>query len=450
MLNTLTKGLFSSIGQSASWAQPPHWQYQMLNGGAPWMSAVTSQGGRSETIEADFQQIVAKAYKANGPVFACILARAMPFSEARFQFQELVDGRPGRLTDGPGLEILHNPWPNATTGELLWRMEQDGSLAGNAYITPVGNHLRRLRPDWVTIISGIKGDVDGSPFALAAEILGYVYQPKGVRNAPAPVFISVDRMVHWSPIPDPESQWRGMSWLQPIVDDIVSDNEATKHKLKFFENGVLSNMAVTYDASVPVESVERFKALFDDAHAGTHNAYKTIHLGGGADAKTLGADMKQLEFKATQGAGETRIAAAAGVGAIMARFSEGLQGSSLNAGNYTAAKRQFGDMTLRPLWRSASASLAKLTNPPAKHRLWYDDRDVEFLKDDRKDQIEILEKSALTVRQLVDAGYEPDAVIDAVEAGDLSRLTGKHSGLFSVQLQPVGSAAPQPPSEEAP
>lgn len=433
------KGMFSSVGQSATWSQPPHWQHEMLNGAGPWMTATTA--GSAERIEANFDQVVTKAYKANGPVFACILARAMPFSEARFQFQELVDGRPGRLSTGPGLELLDTPWPNATTGELLWRMEQDASLAGNFYATTVDGRIRRLRPDWVTVMTGVRGEPELSPFHLEAEVLGYVYHPR-TPNAPPPVLISVERMVHWSPIPDPHAQWRGMSWIQPLVDDIMSDNEATLHRLKYFENGTTSNLVVTYDATVAPESVGRFKALFDEAHTGTRNAYKAIHLGGGADAKALGADLKQLDFKATQGAGETRIAAAAGVGAIMARFSEGLQGSSLNAGNYGAAKRQFADMTLRPLWRSASAALSKLAPPPPNKRLWYDTRDIEFLKDDRKDQTEIMQQSASTIRSLVDAGYDPDSVIDAVEAGDLSRLTGKHSGLYSVQLQAPGTNSP--------
>lgn len=440
----------SSIGQSATWAQAPHWQREMLNGGnGLWMAGVPQ--GRSETIEANFAELVQKAYKVNGPVFACILARAMPFSEARFLFQEVIDGRPGRLRGGAGLDLLDNPWPNATTGELLWRMEQDASIAGNSYLTPVGKarkRIRRLRPDWVTIVSGVAEDDTLSQFHLEAEVLGYIYQPRGVPNPPAPVFLTPDRVVHYSPIPDPEAQWRGMSWLQPIVDEILADNEATKHKLKFFENGTTSNMIVTYDASVDAAAVARFKALFDESHVGTRNAYKAIHLGGGADAKTLGADMKQLDFKATQGAGETRIAAASGVGAIMARFSEGLQGSSLNAGNYGAAKRQFADMTLRPLWRTASAALSKLAPPPADHRLWYDTRDIEFLKEDRKDQTEILQQSAATINTLVTAGYLPDAVIDAVEAGDLSRLTGKHSGRYSVQLQAPGTTAAGDPVQQ--
>jgi phage portal protein BeeE len=236
-----------------------------------------------------------------------------------------------------------------------------------------------------------------------------------------------------------------MSWLTPVLREIEADSHATEHKRNFFRRGASLNVVVTYDKTITPDNYERYVELFDAAHTGSHNAYKTLHLGGGADAKVVGADLKQIDFKAVQGAGETRIAAASGVGAIIARFSEGLAGSSLNAGNYSAAKRQFADMTLRPLWRNAAGSLAKLIDVPSGARLWFDDRDIEFLKEDRKDAAEILSTSAMTIRSLVDAGYEPDAVVDAVEAGDLSRLTGRHSGLYSVQLQEPGSGNPTSP-----
>jgi phage portal protein BeeE len=416
--------------------------------GSSWFYPTsTSQMGDKEDIGSSFESYVQDAYKRNGIVFACVLARQLPFSEARFQYQELLEGRPGRLFDGPALSLLANPWPNGTTGELLSRMEQDASLAGNFYATTVGNganaYLRRLRPDWVTIVSGVRGDRSKSAFSLDAEVLGYIYTPNG--KAADAVLLSTDRVVHYSPIPDPEAQWRGMSWLTPIVREITADSYATRHKLKFFENGAALNVVVTYDKGINPDNFKRFVEIFDDRHRGTSNAYETLHLGGGADATVVGTDLKSIDFKSVQGAGESRIAAAAGVGAIIARFSEGLAGSSLNQGNYGAAKRQFADMTLRPLWRSAAASLAKFVSPPQNSRLWIDTRDVEFLKEDRKDAAEILSTSAQTIKALVDAGYEPDAVVDAVEAGDLSRLTGKHSGLYSVQLQAPGGGEEELP-----
>jgi hypothetical protein len=405
--------------------------------------SVSPAGQAEEIVPNDFDAYVRKLYLENGIVAACIGARLMPFSEARFQFQELRAGRPGRLFDTEALSILEEPWTSATTGDMLARMEQDASLAGQCYLTPTSTgRIRRLRPDWVKILSGVVGDPDASPHDIESEIIAYIYHPPAVNGRrPDPVLLSPSRVVHYAPIPDPLAHWRGMSWLTPIIREIQADTHATRHKLSYFENGAALNVVIKYDAGVSPDDLPRYKAIFDEAHKGSKKAYSTLHLGGGADASVLSADLKSIDFKAVQGGGETRIAAAAGVGAIIARLSEGLAGSSLNSGNYSAAKRQFADMTLRPLWRSAAGSLAKLVDVPSASRLWYDVRDVEFLKEDRKDAAEILQMSATTVRALVTAGYDPDAVIDAVEAGDLSRLTGQHSGLYSVQLQEPGSGA---------
>ena len=437
-IERLTRGRKGSLAfgtGSGTFVQPLFW---------------TGEYREEERIEGDFGSYVERAYKSNGVVFACILARQMVFSEARFQYQRIVDGRPGDLFGTADLSLLERPWPGGTTGELLSRMEQDASLAGNCFLTVVedrnGRRIRRLRPDRVTIITGSTND---NPLSLDARVVGYLYNDSPhAGDAKGTVLLSADKVAHYSPIPDPDAQWRGMSWLQPIVNEVLADQAATKHKLKFFEHGTVGAVAITYDPTVSEDSVKRFAQIFNETHAGTENAYKTFHLGGGADAKTLGADLKQLDFKVTQGAGETRIAAAAGVGAVIAQLSEGLQGSSLNAGNFSAAKRRFADGTIRPLWRIAAASLETLAPPPGGARLWYDARDVPFLQEDQKDEAAIQAQQAATIRTLVDAGFDPDATIAAVVGGDLRRLTGAHGGLFSVQLQPAGAATPPPSTEE--
>jgi phage portal protein BeeE len=399
-----------------------------------------SMGGASEIIDDDFLSTVESAYKANGIVFACILARMLAFSEVRFQFQRVRNGKPGDLFGTPDLGILEKPWKNGTTGELLTRMEQDASLAGNFFATTTGTgtdrRIRRLRPDWVTIISGIVGDPEASPWDIEADVLGYVYRVPGRPG----ILLAPDAVTHYSPIPDPLAQWRGMSWLSTVFPEVESDIAATKHKGKFFANGTMANMVVTYDKALTerqfADSVKQFKATY----SGPDKAYSVIHVGGGADPKMLGADLKSIDFRAIQGAGESRIAAAAGVGSIIARFSEGMQGSSLNAGNYSAAVRQFGDMTIRPLWRIAASSLETLVPPPTDARLWFDATDVAFLRENEKDAAEILNSEAQTIASLIQAGFKPDAAIAAVTSGDLRTLAGQHSGLYSVQLQPLGGS----------
>src|SRR3990172_2833028 len=139
-------------------------------------------------------------------------------------------------------------------------------------------------------------------------------------------------------------------------------------------------------------------------------------MGAGAKADVVGADLQQLDFKLTQGAGESRIAAAAGVPAVVAGFSEGLAGSSLNAGNFAASMRRFADITVRPLWRNAAGSLARIVTVPPGSELWYDDRDIPALKDDIMDAAEAMSRQMLTIESGVRGGFEPGSVVDAVVA----------------------------------
>lgn len=393
------------------------------------------------SVDANFIGYVQGIYKSDGPVFACMAVRFMLFSEARFAYRERLDGKPGRLFSGPGLAPLDRPWPNATTGDLLRTMITDADLAGNSFVARrPKNRLKRMRPDRTGIVLGTdasSSDVEeasrtASLRELDAEIAGFVYQ--AAPGDAHPVSLAADEVAHFAPVPDPEFGWKGMSWLTPIVNEVLGDQAATLHKLKLFENGATPNMVVK---GVPAANPDQFEAWvkkFKEAHQGIANAYKTLFLSGGADATVVGKDLQQLDFKVTQGAGETRIAAAAGVPPAVVGLSEGLQGSSLNAGNYGMARRRLADGTLRPLWRDAAGSLATIIPVPDGAELWYDDSDIPFLQEDRADAAKIQQLKALNIRQLVDAGFDPATVVDAVEADDMSRLT--HTGLTSAQLLP--------------
>ena len=108
------------------------------------------------------------------------------------------------------------------------------------------------------------------------------------------------------------------------------------HKLIFFRNGATPNLVVTGIVPPAGQSLQDWAEQFREKNEGVYNAYKTLFFSSGVDAKVVGSDLEQISFKETQGAGETRLAAAAGVPPGRRRLSEGLAGSSLNAGNYAA------------------------------------------------------------------------------------------------------------------
>lgn len=378
-------------------------------------------------------------YGSNGIIFALVGVRMSIFSQARFQLRRKTTGE----TFGSAvLAPLEKPWgPASTTGDLLARLEQDVSLAGNAFVARLpGGVLAHMRPDWVTVVAGSRMSADRNPnWQLDAEVIGYLYWPGGKGSGEDPIALLPQNVAHYIETPDPTMRFVGMSWITPIVTEILGDKAAMEHKWKFFVNGATVNLVVSLGENVTPENFQKFVQLFEEQQAGVTNAYSTLFFGGGADAKTVGSDMKQLDFKVTQGHGETRMAAAAGVPPIVAGLSEGLEASTYS--NYSQARRAFGDSKMRPLWSRVCGSLEPLIDLASVNagavtpsELWYDDKHIPFLQADVAENATILQAQAATTASLIQAGFQPDDVIKAVTAGDLSQLKGSHSGLVSVQL----------------
>lgn len=435
---------FEAIEQRAVSIEDTYFSYSGVGyHGTP--AEMTAKG--QERSGTDFVGLVENGLKANSIVWACERLRVSVATEARFQFQELNRGRPGDLSGTPAtrLEILEHPWRNGTTGDLIAKMMLHRDFGGNSYVVRRPSGLRCLRPDWVSIVMG-SDEGPGDPNDVDAEIILYMYWPGGWWSGTDPVAFLPDEVAHYAGVmPDPVAHYRGMSWLNPVVSEVFADQAATEHKLQFFRNGATMQTIVTVDPNMNEDAFSRFMRKFNSQTAGVQNAYKTVFVSGGADVKVTGADLQQLDFKATQGAGETRIAAAAGTPPILVGLSEGLSAGQYNI--YGQAKRSFVDGTMRPEWRNLCGSLETLVTPPGDSRLWYDDRDIAYLRDDQTDAAVILRERASTIEMLIRAGYKPDAVVNAVEAQDLSMLGGQHTGLYSVQLLKPDSGTMTSPSK---
>jgi phage portal protein BeeE len=420
-----------------------------FNGSSYPIGGYSYSKSNTESAPNDFESYVRSAYKGNGIVFACMQARSLIFSEMTFCYQGSNNGRQAERYGSKELSVLENPWPNGTTGELLTRALQDADLAGNHYVVREGfgssERLRRLRPDWVDILLSAPPDE-----AVHSDVEAYIYKPGGTTDEEKweiyPIDGSKGAIAHWSPIPDPTAQYRGMSWITPILREIMADKGATKHKQMFFDQGATPQIAVSFKDTVSPEAFKEFMQQVNTNHEGVDNAYKTMYLAGGADVTVIGAHLQQLDFHNMQGHGETRMAAAAQIHPVLLGLSEALKGTPLAIGNYQAAKDMFGDKFLRPTWRSLCDSYAPLVKKIGGSRLWYEDRDISFLRQDRQAQAELQLAQAQTINTYIMAGFEPDTIVKMMIAeGDLKLL--KHSGLTSVQLLPPGQMANGGPPE---
>jgi hypothetical protein len=285
-VKTYVKEMFDF--RAKAFTQPSFWDQDLMN--LPFQASGISD---EEKLENDFEGYVSSMYKANGPVFACIDARMKVFSEGEFTFRDRLNK--GNYFGGPGLGVLESPWPGGTTGELLARMEQDASLAGNSYWTMCddagrygksarGPNLRltRLRPDWVTLVISSSDASNNDPFAADCKVVGYLYstQLSGMAHGGGfgqadDVLLLPEDVCHYSPIPDPVARFRGMSWLTPILREISADSKSTIHKEAFLKNAAVPNMAIKFAPETNKDDFDEFVAKFKSKNQGAWNAYKT-------------------------------------------------------------------------------------------------------------------------------------------------------------------------------
>lgn len=391
----------------------------------------------AERVAQNFEGYARQLVQSNGMVSAIMSVRVLAFSLIRFQFQRLRNGRPSTMFGTPALSLLETPFPGGTTQDLLMRMEQDGNIAGNAYVARKGDQLIRLRPDWVQImLEPIAGPSGG---LLGWRRWGYTYHDGGIDICPPErvELLQVGEVAHYAPEPDPTATYRGQSWLTAVTAEIINDKMMERHKTKFFENAATPNISVALSDAVTPEQFAEFKAKMDLEHRGVENAYKTLFLGGGADVKVIGANLHQIDFQSIQGRGETRVAARAGVPPVIVGLSEGL--SQATYSNYGQAMRRFGDLTMASLWANAAGCLGNLVRPPGPDsRLWYDTRDVAFLREDAQQRAQVAATKASTINTYITAGFTPESAVEAAVAEDETLLV--HTGMVSVQLQPPGQA----------
>jgi hypothetical protein len=406
--------------------------------------AGTFQPGVGRTLEGtpkidtsgDFSSLVSIVHEQCSPVSAAVQARALLLSQLRFKFRSLVDGR---LFGTPALEALERPG-SCDRPTLLSLIEMHDSYAGNAFVYRNMGMSHVLRPDWTSVV--LTSDSTDDPLILQSEwpadtrAAGYVYSPGGPGRGD-PFFLPAGSVAHWMPEPDPLFPWRGRSWVQSVLSEALLDIQATGHQSKFFENAATPQMVFSLDEKLTATQVKEFAEVINAGHAGSENAYKNLFLGGGADVTVVGSDLKALSLRDMQGGFETRVSVRSRVPAAILGVREGLAGSALNSGNYTATRRLWADGWFAPSADSLCSALESIVETPRDAELAHDPAQVLFLQEDRSDEAEIQGRQAATLRTLIEAGYEPDSAREAVITDDFSKLV--HSKLYSVQLQSPGS-----------
>ena len=218
-----------------------------------------------------------------------------------------------------------------------------------------------------------------------------------------------------SPMPDPLAQFRGMSWLTPVMREVGADTAMTEYKIAHLQSGAMPGLVIKYPRRLSEPTVDRLRRRMQAKFGGPENAGKTLILDEGADVTVAGSTLEQLQAVAITEAGERRICSAAGVP---------LEVVGLKDGDYVAAMRRFADLWARPHWRMACASLQHLVKnvPPQGVRLWFDTDGIAALREGELTRAQAFLVRSQAVQSMVMAGFTRESVIAAVTAGDISQL----------------------------
>ena len=391
-------------------------------------------------------QLTALQSIRNPIILRCIIMRASVFSEVRFAWQNIASGRAARNLFGTqSLSLLEEPWQNGSTGDFLGRAEVDNSMYGNSYWYVSGpQQLTWLDPMRMRILTV---PVPG-PSGINAGVRLAGYQLVDARQHVVESFMP-NEIIHFHPIPDPDNPFRGLSWLSALLQDVTTDQDISNFKSGFLRNSATPNLVVTLPEEISEQALANFKDRVEASHVGPQQSFKTMYVTEGTEVKAVGSSWADMELFATQSYGDTRLCVAAGVPASLVGIAEGLKGSALNAGNYTATRRSFADITMRPLWREVCAAIGHVLPAPGGSRLWYDDRDVAFLQADMADTAAVRTADAASITSLITAGFSRDSVVEAVTTNDFSALE-EDPKVISVQLQPttMAPAAIAAPSDD--
>jgi|SRR5882757_896234 len=346
-------------------------------------------------------------YSSVGTLFAVVNRLANDTSAVCWKLYRKTDGNSKtedrvEVIDHPALKLLNKPNPFMTRQEFIEVIQQHIDLTGEAWLQVASSdfaamplQLWPLRPDRVSI------SVDTTEF-----LTGYVYTtPDGMK-------IPLDKEdVIGLRMPDPLNLYRGVGPVSSILTDLDSSRLAAEWNRNFFKNSANPGGVIEVPDRLSDEHFQELMLRWREQHKGTQNAHVASILEGGMKWVPYSINMRDLQFAELRQVSATQILQAFG----FPKFKLG-DVTDVNRANAVASETMYARSLLKPRLERIKQAL----NNDLLPLFGASGMGVEFDYDSPEPDDRELEDASLVARAnaaktLVDAGYDPVAVLEVVE-----------------------------------
>lgn len=393
----------------------------------------TPPPGPTILIRADDDESYMRAYGTQGTVYSnvSLLASATASPEWRLYRKQKTDGRVRYTTSDQGsdqrqevvnhqaLRVLQTPaaitsdgverviWSRfglieisqiwmETTGKSTWVVERAPGIS-----FPMG--LWPVRPD------RLKPVPDPDRF-----IAGWVYtSPDGREQVP----LDVDEVIY-NRYPDPLDVYGGLGPIQAVLTDIDSARYAAEWNRNYFINSAEPGGVIEVEDNLDDTEWKKLTDRWRQSHRGVARAHRVAVLEGGQKWVPNAHTIRDMDFANLRSTGADLIREALGMHKVMTGVTD-----DVNRANAQTGEEVFASWKIQPRldrWRDVlNTQYLPLFGSTGENVEF--DYILPMPQNREQDNAELTSKTAAAL-VLVQAGYEPHAVLEVVGLPDMEVL----------------------------
>jgi len=323
-------------------------------------------------------------------VEACIRAIATKVAEIPFV---VLDERAQEVQGHPVVELLRRPNAYYTEASLKEAIVVHLLSAGNSYLERVPPGRGRTKELWPIIPPSSVYIIPGKD----EFIRGYFYRHGGKEVA-----LEKDQVIHIL-LFHPRNAYYGLSPLQAVYSELITDIYAVDYNKLFFERGARPDGVIQIPQWVSEPAMKRIIKQWEEAHRGLSKAHGVAVLSGGAQYTPISLSQQDMQFLELRNFTKKQIAALFRVPPVVLGDTEGAS----RAGASDAREQFYHDVVI-PLAKHIAQTLQKHLFTEEDRRagyiLWPDFTQVQALT-------ATMERRARVAERLLRTGWPPNLIL---------------------------------------